>query len=240
MKAFALTVFCLILALPLRAETPVTQPDVVAAQYQATLAREEFQQVTTPDFVSQISHWILSALQSLQDSLNQYEYSSQLMRFSFALMWTILLLCIASLLYWVYKLFVLRRTFHDEAAGQPAGKPYFAPPETFEPEIRQAVTSRSWSMALRLSWRRFLALLERRELVIADRTRTNWEYIAQLQADRDLPAATRDLCRELARAYDLHIYGGQPLSDDDWAKWEAALQAITRTLRLEHVSPPAR
>lgn len=239
MKALAFFIL-LAMSLPLRAETPVTQPDVVAAHYQATLAREEFQQQATPDLVSQVSHWILSALQSLQDSLNHYEYSSQLIRFSFALMWLILVLCIASLFYWMYKLFLLRRTFHDETTDRAAGKPYFAAPETFEPEIRQAVTSRSWATALLLSWRRFLAQLERRELVTADRTRTNWEYLAQLQAHHDLPPATRELCRELARAYDRHIYGGETITDEEWTQWEASLHSITRTLRLEHVAFTAR
>jgi len=154
------------------------------------------------------------------------------------LMATILALGVISLLYWGLKLFRLRYALVGPASEKTVGERYYAAPESFEVGIRHAVSAQLWTTALLLSWRQFLTLLERHELVPADRTRTNWEYLAQLQST-SIPAPTRELCYELVRRYDRYIYGAQPVTPEDWAQWNASLYALVRTLKLDRPIPAA-
>lgn len=208
---------------------------IVESYYYNLLQRDEYKQQVKPDFFEQVGHWIVTALQSLQESFSKYEYSAQLIRLSYALMWTILILSFGALLYWGVKLLRWRYSFDELITEKPTGRPFLAPPESFDVEIRTAVSSRQWAGALVLSWRRFLSLLERRELVAADRTRTNWEYLAQLeQLDPQLlPVTARESCRKLIRAYDRYIYGAETVSQEEWTRWDEALQVVARELQLE-------
>ncbi len=219
------------------AETaPITDAAAVADHYRAVLQREEYRQEPSFDFLSQLGHWVVAVLQSLQDSFRHYEYSGQLIRLSYALMGTILALGVISLLYWGLKFFRLRYLLARPASEKTVGERYSVAPESLETGIRQAVAAQLWTTALLLSWRQFLTLLERHELVRADRTRTNWEYLAQLQS-MSIPTPTRELCQELVRRYDRYIYGGQPVTPEDWAQWNASLYALARTLNLDRPIP---
>ncbi|PAW78818.1 MAG: hypothetical protein B9S32_05400 [Verrucomicrobia bacterium Tous-C9LFEB] len=219
------------------AETaPITDAVIVADHYRSVLQREEYRQEPSFDFLSQLGHWVVTVLQSLQDSFRHYEYSGQLIRLSYALMGTILALGVISLLYWGLKLFRLRYLLAKPASEKTVGERYYDVPESFEVGIRHAVAAQLWTTALLLSWRQFLSLLERHELVPADRTRTNWEYLEQLQAT-SIPAPTRELCHELVLRYDRYIYGAQPVTPEDWAQWNASLFALVRTLKLDRPIP---
>lgn len=228
------------MTLPMRGEipapTPVTDPTAVVEHYHAVRQREEYRQEPAFNFVSQLSHWAVTVLQSLQESFRHYEYSGQLIRLSYALMATILALGVISLFYWGLKLFRLRHALVGPASAKTIGERYYAAPESFEAGIRHAVAAQLWTTALLLSWRQFLTQLERHELVPADRTRTNWEYLAQLQST-SIPAPTRELCQELIRRYDRYIYGAQPVTPEDWAQWNASLYALVHTLKLDRPVP---
>ena len=54
-----------------------------------------------------------------------------------------------------------------------------------------------------------LAALEQRGFVAPDRTRTNWEYLAQLEATA-APPESASLLRSLNRHYDRAVFGAQP------------------------------
>lgn len=231
--------FLLAAVISLRAEPPVTEPSAVAAQYHAVLQQEEYRHDATPDFFSKLGHWTITVLQSLQDSFKHYEYSGQLVRLSYALMGVIFALGVASLLYWSVNLLRLRYSFAKTAAETPLGQHPVEMPESFENELRHAVTAQLWTTAVLLSWRRFLSRLEEHRLVTTDRTRTNWEYLAQLQTQTtSLPTPTRDLCRELVAAYDRHIYGAHAVTPEEWTQWDAALDAVTRSLKLDRPITP--
>jgi hypothetical protein len=57
-----------------------------------------------------------------------------------------------------------------------------------------------------------LAALEQRGLVAPDRTRTNWEYLAQLQA-RPAPPESVSLLRALNALYDRAVFGTHPCDE---------------------------
>jgi len=63
--------------------------------------------------------------------------------------------------------------------------------------------------ALKQFYLAVLATLEQRGWAMHDRTRTNWEYLAQLEA-RHLPAEATTVLRALNRIYDRAVYGRQP------------------------------
>lgn len=225
----------LVFVYPAIATEPETKLSAVSSHYQTVLQQDEYRQEAAPDFFAQLGRWVVAVLQSLQDSFKHAEYSGQLIRLSYALMWSLFGLCAAALLYWAAKLFRWRRATATSAPGHVMGQRYLDSPESYDREIHRAVTAQLWSTALLLSWRRFLSLLERHRLVTADRTLTNWEYLAQMQR---VPVPVRDLCRHLAAAYDQHVYGSRPLTPEAWAQWDASLQAIIRTLKLERPTPP--
>ncbi len=80
-----------------------------------------------------------------------------------------------------------------------------------------------------------LAALERSGLVAHDRTRTNWEYLAQLQA-RPAPPESVSLLRALNRLYDRAVFGAAPCDETQARQFgETSLQLM----RAVAGSPPA-
>jgi hypothetical protein len=80
-----------------------------------------------------------------------------------------------------------------------------------------------------------LAALERSGLVAHDRTRTNWEYLAQLQA-RSAPPESVPLLRALNRLYDRAVFGAEPCDETQARQFgETSLQLM----RAVAGSPPA-
>jgi hypothetical protein len=66
--------------------------------------------------------------------------------------------------------------------------------------------------ALKQFYLAVLATLEQRGWVAHDRTRTNWEYLAQLEAHQ-LPVESTTRLRSLNRIYDRAVYGAQPCDE---------------------------
>ncbi|HSI86790.1 MAG TPA: DUF4129 domain-containing protein, partial [Candidatus Methylacidiphilales bacterium] len=148
-------------------------------------------------------------------TLAAFPYAEQLHRFTYFIMWGILVGVFLATGYWVWKVLRMAQLPLDQIRRTAVGTRFFAVPESYDPRINQAVTSGAWGEAVLYRWRKFLSALETRDLVKADRTQTNWEYVNQLL--RLGPAEpTRELLLDLAKSYDLFIYGETPLSEPDW------------------------
>jgi hypothetical protein len=83
-----------------------------------------------------------------------------------------------------------------------------------------------------------LSSLERGGLVTCDRTRTNWEYLAQLESN---PATTepRILLRTLNRMYDVAVFGAQRCDEGYLSEFSSLSDKLMRTVAgVTSASPP--
>jgi hypothetical protein len=210
---------------------PITEPSVLDAHFRQILQQPEFQRPEQADLWERLSEWLIAVFQSLQESFNQFRYARELGNFSTFVMWLVLMLAILAFFYWGFRIWHARRAFFDLPRPQPTGSRFFEAPEIYEPRLDHAVQQRQWNKALRLAWLRFLSLLERREWVFADRTRTNWEYLQQLKQRPDAAPALA-LLQRLALRYDHHVYGGAPAENGDWTEFSQGLEQAQALLRL--------
>ena len=74
-----------------------------------------------------------------------------------------------------------------------------------------------------------LAALEQRGFVAPDRTRTNWEYLAQLEA-RPAPLESASLLRGLNRLYDRAVFGTQRCDETLAREFGETSQRLLQTL----------
>jgi hypothetical protein len=119
-----------------------------------------------------------------------------------------------------------------------AGPKTFQPPEFYELEIQQAIRAGDWHTAWLAGWRQFLSRLEKGQLVEADRTRTNREYLAQLRA-QSLPTSAFALLTGMVDAYDRFIYGRQSIAKPDWDHFYRQINEAALLLHLdEKIAPP--
>jgi len=232
-RSFIIGLFVLFIASAPMAAEPVTDPALVQAHYAQVLTATEYQEKPSVDFFSQLNRWFYAFLRSLNESMSEFAYGAQVASLSYFTMCLILLFSFLGIVYWIGKRLLMRTGQDGSRQVRPQGNRYFAPPESFDAEIAQAVAMSDWSTALLWNWRRLLAQLERHELVVADRTQTNWEYLAQLRI-RTVPAPATNALSRLARAYDLHIYGRRPLSPSEWHSLSDEFQAAVRHLKLDH------
>ena len=103
-------------------------------------------------------------------------------------------------------------------------------------EIQEAIRASDWQAAWLAVWRQFLFRLENRQLVEADRTRTNHEYLAQLRK-RDLPSPALALLIAMVDAYDCFIYGHRPIAESDWHLFHQQVSEAGLLLHLDDKSP---
>jgi hypothetical protein len=218
----------------------VTDPQRVSEHYANVLSRPEYQQNVEVDYLGQISNWVISFLASLNESMGDFQYAPQIVGLSYIVMWLILLFTGLALVYWIAKWLRHYRAPDIPLREHPEGKRYFATPESFEPQIQEALAMRDWPGALKARWMQFLALMEKHGLVNADRTRTNWEYLAQLERQSHIPPQACELSRSLAVDYDLYIYGGRALPETRWKEWSQALDRASRLLKLSRLPTGVR
>ena len=99
-----------------------------------------------------------------------------------------------------------------------------------------AVASGDWHAAWLAAWRQFLSRLEYRNLVGADRTRTNREYLAQLRT-KSLPGSALALLTVMVDAYDNFIYGRKPIGEREWDLFHRQIDEAGLMLHLEDKRP---
>jgi len=86
-------------------------------------------------------------------------------------------------------------------------------PESHAQDVAAALDRGQFREAIHHAYLMALAALERRQLVLIDRTRTNWEYYRQL-VERQA-ARPAELLGRLNRQYDVKWYGHEPLNEDE-------------------------
>ena len=78
---------------------------------------------------------------------------------------------------------------------------------------------------------------ERRNLVEADRTRTNREYLGQLRG-KSLPASSLALLTAMVDAYDQFIYGRAAIGEAEWKDFHQQMQEAALLLHLDDKRTP--
>src|SRR5580692_1695416 len=158
---------------------PVTDRALVAAQYRQVLAQPEYQEAAEPDVNDALHSWLSRLLARFGQKFEEFQYAQEMPRFASMLMAVFIVAAMAGLLYVSVR--VLRRRMDPkfpERHEAPAEK-IFRPPEFYEEELRRAIAAEDWHAAWLASWRQFLSRLEMGNLVAADRSRTNREYLAE-------------------------------------------------------------
>jgi hypothetical protein len=211
---------------------PIIDPAQVNAHYHEVLARPEFQETDESSVNSRVEDWLSQWFKRLGAEFGEFKYASHMPAFESLLMTLLVVFSIAVLLYIMVRLTRRRDGMeaapHDRAPGQRT----FRPPEFYDEEIQQAVKDGNWHTAWLAAWRQFLARLEHRHLVEADRTRTNREYLAQLLG-KPLPGPALALLTGMVDAYDRFIYGRKSIGEPEWTLFHQQISEAGLLLHLD-------
>jgi len=214
------------------ASAPVTNPVQVAAHYREVVARPEFYDSGDASIDTRFEDWLSQWFKRLGDRIGHFKYASEMPAFESLLM---TLLVVFSITVFFYVLFRLTRRGDGMNEEPPSGTPgpkTFRPPEFYDEEIKQAIAGGDWHAAWLATWRQFLSRLENRQLVEADRTRTNREYLAQLR-EKLLPASALVLLNAMVDAYDLFIYGRATIGPAEWEDFHRHIDEAALLLHLD-------
>jgi HAMP domain-containing protein len=238
-RAFGLGLLLAVLLLPatgIRADdaapAPVTDPALVGQHYRQVVTRPEFEETGEPlantRFEDMLSQWF----KSIGAEIGSFKYASQMPAFESLLMTLLVALAISVLLYIMVRVTRRLGRMEPEPREDSAGEKAFRPPEFYDEEIEQAVRAGDWHAAWLAAWRQFLSRLERRNLVDADRTRTNREYLRQLTA-RPLPGTALPLLTGMVDAYDRFIYGRLAIGEAEWNRFHGQIDETALLLHLD-------
>jgi hypothetical protein len=222
-------------ASPMRADdtpAPVTNPAQVAAHYREVAARPEFADSGDASIDTRIEDWLSQWFKRLGDRIGHFKYASGMPAFESLLMTLLVVFSITVLFYVLHRLTRRRGVMEEERSSGIPGPKTFRPPEFYDVEITQAIAERDWHAAWLATWRQFLSRLENRQLVEADRTRTNREYLAQLRA-KPLPATALALLNAMVDAYDRFIYGRVAIGPADWEAFHRHIDEAALLLHLD-------
>jgi hypothetical protein len=242
MKRALLVAALVVLAAPLRADdapapAPVTDPAQVAAHYREVAARPEFHDDSGSALNPQVEDLLSTWFKSLGARVGEFRYSSRMPAFESMLMSIMVVVALALLGYVVMRLTRSYRRRWDEEKPATPGPRNLPPPEFYDEEIAQAVAAQDWHRAWLATWRQFLARLEHRRLVEADRTRTNREYLGQLRG-QPLPATGLALVAAMVEAYDRSIYGRALIAEGDWTRFRQQVEEAALLLHLDDRRAP--
>jgi hypothetical protein len=211
---------------------PITDPAQVAAHYREVLARPQFHEVAGTEINPRIEDMLSQWFKQLGTRIGEFKYASQMPAFESLLMTLLVVLSISALLYIMVRLTRRRRGMEPEPSSGFPGQRTFRPPEAYDEEIEQAIRQGDWHTAWLAAWRQFLSRLEYRNLVEADRTRTNREYLAQLRG-KPLPAHALALLTGMVDAYDRFIYGRISIGEPEWVLFHQQIGEAALLLHLE-------
>jgi len=213
--------------------TPITDPVRVSDHYREVAARPQFQDSGESDVDLRMEDWLSEWFKRLGAKIHDFKYASQMPAFESLLMTLLVVFSISVLLYIMVRLTRRRGRMDAEPAAGIPGHKTFRPSEFYDEEIQQAVRAGDWHAAWLAAWRQFLSRLENGSLVDADRTRTNREYLAQLQA-KPLPASAFMLLSGMVDAYDRFIYGRTSIGKPEWELFHQQIDEAALLLHLDH------
>ena len=211
---------------------PITSPSQVEQHFREVLTRPQFQDTDEPDINSDFREWLSDWFKHFGFKFGEFKYARHLPAFESALMSVLVMLSLGGLIYTMARLtYRYRRPVIKPLTDNP-GPRMFRPPEFYEAEIQAAIQSRDWHAAWLASWRQFLSRLENRQLVEADRTRTNREYLSQLRT-QSLPSSALVLLTGMVDTYDRFIYGRRTIGEPDWNLFHRQIHEAGLLLHLD-------
>ena len=104
-------------------------------------------------------------------------------------------------------------------------------PETHGEAARRALDQGNLRRAIHHGYQMALSVLERRHLVMLDRTRTNWEYHRQL-LERQAAEPARRLA-QMNHFYDRKWYGHEPLSEPEARQFDRLARQLVEEVKNE-------
>jgi hypothetical protein len=237
----------LLLALaPLRADdapapsaAPVTDPALVAQRYQQIAAQPRFHEVEKSGINPRLEDLLTQWFKQFGAKVGDFKYSSRMPAFESMLMSLLVVFSIGVLIYITYRITRGRAWTWDESRPSEPGEKELLAPEFYDEEIAQAIRAQDWHAAWLAAWRQFLSRLEQRNLVEADRTRTNREYLGQLRG-RPLPAPGLAVVTAMVNAYDRFIYGRAAIGEAEWNSFHEQIEQAALLLHLDDKRTQAR
>jgi hypothetical protein len=210
---------------------PVTDPALVAGQYRQVLAQPEYQEAGEPDVNDAMRSWLARLLARFGQKFEEFQYAQEMPRFASMLMAVFIVAAMAGLIYVSVRVLRRRMDPHFSARSEMPAEKIFRPPEFYEEELRRAVGAGDWHAAWLASWRQFLSRLEAAQLVAADRSRTNREYLSQLRTQPGNSPAL-PLVIGVVDAYDRFIYGQRAIAEPEWRNFQGQLDEAGLLLHL--------
>jgi hypothetical protein len=223
---------------PALTAAPVTDPALIAQHYHEVATRPEFRDVGGSGVKPQLEDLLSDWFRRLGKEVGEFRYTSRMPAFESMLMSLLVAFALATLIYIIYRLSRGQKWTWNESDPSSPGETKLRAPEFYDAEIAQAVAGRDWHAAWLASWRQFLSRLERRNLVEADRTRTNREYLGQLRA-RPMPASALALVIGMVDAYDRFIYGSAAIGEAEWNQFYEQIEEAALLLHLDDKRTPA-
>jgi len=218
---------------------PVTNQARIAEHFREVVARPEFQDSGDMAIDTRLEDWLTQWFKRLGEKLGNFKYASQMPAFESLLMTLLVVFSISVLFYILFRLTRRRGGMEEEPSASNPGPKTFRPPEFYDEEIKQAVAAGDWHEAWLATWRQFLSRLENRNLVEADRTRTNREYLAQLRG-KSLSASAVLLLDAMVDAYDRFIYGRVFISQAEWIAFHRHINEAALLLHLDDKQMPTQ
>jgi hypothetical protein len=203
----------------------------VSHHYREVLAQPQFRQSAETAIDTRFEDWLSQWFNRLGKGIGDFKYANSMPAFESLLMTVLVVFSIAVIIYIMVRLTRGRDGMDPEPTAESPGQKLFHSPEFYDEEISRAVQARDWHAAWLASWRQFLSRLEHRNLVEADRTRTNREYLAQLRG-KPLPAPALALLNGMVDAYDRFIYGRKSISESEWTSFHGQIDEAALLLHL--------
>jgi hypothetical protein len=217
---------------PANNAAPVINEAQVAEHYREVLARPEFQDTGETALDTRLEDWFTQWFKRLGEKMGNFKYANQMPAFESLLMTLLVVFSISVLFYILFRLKLRRGRMEKEPPDGSPGPKTFRPPEFYDEEIKQALATGDWHEAWLAAWRQFLSRLENRNLVDADRTRTNREYLAQLR-EQPLPDSALALLNAMVDAYDRSIYGRAVIGPAEWNAFHRHIDEAALLLHLD-------
>jgi len=210
---------------------PVTDPAVVQQHYREVVARPEFHESAETLADVHWTDWIAQWLKHLVSRFQDFKYAGQLSGTARVAVIVLTVLAVTGLVLLLVRLTRRRRDRAVAEADAPQPGRRLLTPRQYERRLQAALDSRDWHGAWLAAWLQFLARLENRHLVDADRSRTNREYLAQLQG-QPLPSGALPLLVRMVDDYDRVIYGRRPIDEAGWSAFRDRIDELTLQLGL--------
>jgi hypothetical protein len=158
---------------------------------------------------------VYRAIDRFMEWLSRIPGAEKVASVAFYIVVALLLLPLLGVIGWLIRWHVKQRRSAPQLETTAAVRT-LGSPETHLDRADDLLRQGHWIEALKQFHLAALAALEQRGLVAADRTRTNWEYLAQLQT-RPAPPQSVSLLRALNTLYDRAVFGTHPC-DESFAR----------------------